>query len=306
MIDPAVTSEPKNKWLSKITGASVFTAVFLAGLIILFYVVPLLTRNDATVGVSGANEALQARVESLDARLHALETRVDGLNAAAANPQASRASDEERDEGDAKLQSDFAALSSAMTALQAEVKATGTADADARTASAAGIAAVAAYARLDEAAASGVAFADELAAMRDVAKNDNALLGLVAKLEPFQGGVPTLTALGEELMQHHSAVAVAVAKGEAQNWWQRVVAELQGLITVRPLHGGESDALAGLETALAKSNSTAAMDALKALPPDAQQSLGDWKKELEARQSVDEDLKDMAVHFTAMPPAKNP
>lgn len=302
--DPSPLAPPKAS-AKQPWQAHVLIGVLALGLL-WFTLAPSVFRVATTVGVSGEAEVLQARVENLETRLHSLESKMDAAGSAAPVPIAA-ASDSNAAAGLAHVQGDMAALSSAMAALQAEVKATGATATEARETSTALVASVVAFLQLRDVTSSGRSFVEELATMRDTAKSDAVLLNALSKLEPYAAvGASTLSALHEELLQRQPAVAVAVAKGSAQNWWQRLVAELQGLITVRPVHGGEGDALAGLETALGKGNADEAMQVFKDLPSDAQKNLADWQKRLEARQNIDDNLRDIARHFTSLSQAKNP
>lgn len=307
--DPATPGgQPPKKCCGKKKGVCLIVAlIVLGGASAFVYVGPWLLHRQATVNVAGGNEALRAEVESINRRVEALESRVEALSVPAA-PQAAAAPAPEAAKPDtataaglARMQSDMVALSSAMSALQTEVKLTGMTAAETREVSATLMASIVAFIQLREASSSGRAFADELAVLREASRNDTALQASVARLEPYAAaGVPTLATLHDELLEREPAIAVAVAKGAAQNWWQRVLAELQGLITVRPLHGGEGDALAQLESSLGKSNA-AAVEAFKALPADAERSLADWQKKLEARQHVDEGIAAIAARFTTLP-----
>lgn len=277
--------------------------IYAMGLLF-FTLAPSFFTSTTSVRVSGGREVLQEQIDSLSRRVGALESRAG--DQAVSNPVT--ASDSAKDANAsalARLQSDVMAMSAAMAALQAEVKATGASAVEARQTSAALIGSAIAFAQLRDAAASGRAFGDELALMREASKQDAVLQGLATKFEPYVAGVPTLAVLHDELLQREPAVAVVIAKGSAHTWWQRVLAELKGLVTVRPVHGGEGDALAGLEASMAQ-GSAAALDAFKNLPTDAQNNLADWQKRLEARQQVDAVLRDMTTHFVAEPQGKTP
>jgi len=302
-------SPPKNTRKKRLWLAALFLVAVAAGA--LWSNCPWLNHpHGAMTAVTGTDKALLAQIEALDRRVQNLENHAEPANAApsvavgAAAPEAK--ADPATAVGLSRVQSDLVALSSAMSALQSEVKVTGTTANETREASASLIASVVGFIQLREAAASGRPFVAELGVMREASKNDTALQAATARLESYAAnGAPTLATLHDDLLAQEPAVAVAVAKGAAQNWWQRVVAELNGLITVRPLHGGDGDAMAGLEAALTKS-SAAAAEAFKALPNDAQKNLADWQARLEARQHVDEALTAMADRFTSLPSVKNP
>jgi hypothetical protein len=308
----AMDEQPPKKSCAKKKGVCFLMAlaVLIGGLALLHYC-PWFIR--AHSGMMGGDEAAQAQIEGLDRRVKALESRANASNASGASPSTAAPAAPEDAKADtagaaslARVQGDLIALSAAMSALQTEVKATGVTAAETREASAAQIASVVAYMQLREAEAAGRPFIDELTLLRVAARSDSAMQTLAAKLDPYAAaGAPALAALRDELIAREPVVTVAVAKGAAQNWWQRILAELQGLVSVRPLHGGEGDALARLEASLGK-GSAAALEAFKELPADAQHSLADWQARLEARQHVDEAVAAIAARFTALPTVKFP
>jgi hypothetical protein len=256
-----------------------------------------------TVGVRGGDMALKSQLDAVAARLQALETRVEKLEAAPASavvPAAASPADL------AHMQSDMVALSSAMAALQAEVKTTGATAAEAREVSASRVAAVVAFIQLRDAAASGRGFVNELAVLRDAAKSDAALQTAVSRLEPYAAkGAPTGDALRDDLLEREPGIRVAMAKDAAEHWWQRVFAELQGVITVRRMNGGAGGVLAQLETALA-TGGDAVPEVFGRLPPDAQSQLAGWREKFDARRRIDDALRDIAARFTTLPAATTP
>jgi hypothetical protein len=316
----SVTYEPQppKKGGTKLKGLGLIVLLLIFGVaLVFFYFCPWLLSNRTTVEVTGRNEVFQSQVESLNRRVATLESRVESLASAnalqAAPPPPPPAAEEAKVDASATAaalahaQGDLVALSSAMTALQSEVKATGATAAETRETSATLIASVVAFIQLREATATGGRFVNELTLLRDASRNDPILQSAVARLEPFAAsGAPTLNALHDELLEREPAVAVAVAKGSAKNWWQRVVAQLQGLITVRQVHGGAGDTLAQLAIALTKDGAAASLEAFKELPPAAQRNLADWQARLEARQHIDEGIAAITAHFTTLPTVKTP
>ena len=273
-----------------------------------FLIMPWLFHANTVVSVSGGEEVMQARMESLEARLKIVEDRTElavpanmaGVVTEASKPEAAPSAET------AHIQSDLIALTSAMAALQSEVKATGASTAEVRDNANALVASVVAFLQLRDAVASGRSFADELTMMHDASRNDAALQALLGKLEPVAPtGAPTIDALHDELLQRQPSVAVAIAKSSAQHWWERVLAELQGLVTVRPIHGGEGDALAELETAVTTKSATA-LDVFKTLPDGAQKDLADWQKKLEIRKQADDVMHDIVRHYTTLSQVKTP
>lgn len=254
-------------------------------------------RTHGFMAATNNNAALQAQIAALDRRIQVLEANRTTVQPTAVEVPAPAAAVDTA--AFTRLQSDMVAMSSAMAALQTEVKATGATAAEARSTAASVIASAIAYLQLREATANSHAFTNELTVLREAAKNDAALLTAAADIEPYAAvGAPTLATLHTELLEREPAATVAATKAAATTWWQRVLAELQSVISVRPLHGGEGDALAELESATTQ-NSAAALEAFHQLPPATQNYLQDWKTKLEARQHVDQGMAAMAASFTS-------
>ena len=286
--------------------------ILSAGSLAFFFVSPSIKNLNGSAGSADNYQTLQTEIDSIIQRVQTLEVRVEALNAPAPNMIAPPVHEQAKIDSEtvlhvAQLQGDLAGLSSAMTALQTEVKATGAAAAETRETSTAMIASLVAFLQLRDQANAGHAFSNELSALRDASKNATDLQNAAAKLEPFAAtGAPTLATLGEDLISREPKIDAELAKSAAQNWWERIVAALQNLVVVRPLHGGTGDALAQLETAMRQGNSAAVMESFKQLPPDLQQTLSDWQKKLEARQQVDEGIAAIAAHFALHPAGKAP
>lgn len=304
---PTAATPRANSLKNKIIGG-LLLVVILAAAVAFVQTRPQPTPPQTSVGVAGANEALQAEMESLTARVQTLEAKVEkwdeGAPVAAApesaKPDMTKAAEL------ARLQSDMVALSSAMAGLQTEVKATGATATAARDVSTTLVASVVAFFQLREAAGSGRPFPDELASFREASKTDASLQMPIAKLQPYAAeGVPTLADLHGVLLAHEPNVEVEIAKGAAENWWQRLLAELQAVITVRHVTGGAGDVLTQLERSLWKGGA-AEQEAFKQLPADAQKNLAGWQKQFDARHEVDQALRDIASRFTSLPAAKTP
>jgi hypothetical protein len=195
------------------------------------------------------------------------------------------------------LQNDLATLSSALNDLRSEVKQTDSSATQTQKSTQASLAAAIAFIQLREAATSGRKFVNELAAMRKAARNDGDFQQQLGKLESFAPmGAPTFFALQEELI----SLEGPIARTTAQTLWQKILTELKSLISVRPLHGGDSVAFTAMERALAQGDGSVALDDMKNLPTDAQTVLNDWRTHVEARQQIDTALQTMADHFTVL------
>ncbi len=249
--------------------------------------------------------ATKQRLTDLESRVEVLDKQLNALNAQATAPadvKTQAGAPPESAAEVAHLQNDMIALSSALAALQTEVKQTGTHAMHSQQATQASLAAAIAFIQLREAATAGRSFTAELAAMRDATKNDTGFQESLSKLEPLAAkGAPALPVLQEELIALETSAATAIAKNDAQTWWEKFLAELRGLVSVRRMHGGgATDAFTIMETALAQGDIAGALEAMKNLPPDAQQVLNGWREKAEARRAIDENLRALAAHFSAL------
>lgn len=249
---------------------------------------------------------LQQKLITAESRLEALEAQMSEMRERLREFETSPKTDETKDAPKSatdlgRLQSDMIALSSAMSALQMEVKQTGSHAALAQQVTQTSVAAAIAFVQLREAANSGRSFLDEFDTLRKATKSDAAFQEQLVVLEPYADkGVPTVTALHEELLTLENSALQAIERASAQNWWQRVLAELKGLISIRPLHGaGAPDTLTALENNIAKGDMTAALEEAKNLNPEAQKTLASWRTKVEAREKIDQALHIMAQRFVA-------
>ncbi len=247
-------------------------------------------------------EDLEQQIQALDSRVNNIGSRLDnGAGNVAAGAETSTSIPTESTENFARIKSDMVSLSAALTALQTEVKhARGSAD-QTQQAAQASIAAFIAFTQLRTAAQEGKPFATELQVLRDVAPNDKALQDGLNPLNPYaSSAVPTLTSLREHFSTLTPSVEVAIGKAHATTWWQRLLAESKGLVTVRSLHGGDAspdDTLTAIELSLQSDNLLDVFDHYDKLPPEAQAVLSDWHKDAAARQKIDDALNLLAGNF---------
>jgi hypothetical protein len=236
-------------------------------------------------------QVLDGRLSELDARMGKNSESESTAAAPTAVPSAALA----------HVQSDLVALSSAVTGLQAELKQTGSTAVHTQQATQSSLAAAIAFIQLRETAEAGRGFVSELAALRAAVKNDGALQEPMGRLEPYAAkGVPTLDTLRTMFMGLESPVSVAIDKAAAQNWRDRLMAELKGLISIRPLHGGgASDDFTEAEAALVSGDLSAALAATGNLPAEGEDVLKDWRLKAEARQTVDAALHELSDRFIA-------
>jgi hypothetical protein len=272
----------------------------------LFAAVFFLPIRDEIMPLPGGAAPSQERTNEIEHRLQALEARVSTLETQEPNtpapvsllheqpPHAAPATDDL-----AHVQSDLAQLAATVGGLQDQVKQTG---ASVHAVTQTALAKMIAFMQLRDAAASNHGFATELEAMRAAAKDAPNLKEPLDKLAPYADkGAPGLALLREELTEQTSAVEVATAKAGAQNWWERILAELRGLVLIRSLNSSEAQdgALQAMKSALAGDDVAAALAAMKTLSPEAQQTLTEWQKQAEARLAIIESLQAIANRLTA-------
>ncbi len=260
-------------------------------------------RISATSDVSA-----HADVARLGAELNALRQRVEALEAQGRQPTSETATQSQpvpqqaplADKDVVRLQDDVASLSSSLAEVKSAVKQTSDASSQASTLTQSLLAAALAFIPLRDAVLSGHAYVDELAGFR-VTAGKLSLGDELAKLDAFApSGAPTFAALREGLIDHEAEALHAVDRAEATGWWQRVMAELRRVVSIRPLHGEAStDAFAAIESRLGAGDAAGALDAFKALPPAAQQNLADWRSGLEARQKLDGALQNIIARLLA-------
>lgn len=247
-------------------------------------------------------DALRERLGIVEERADALDGQVKNLNAqfekiaivqlpqAQLPAQAGPAAPSPAASDIAHMQSDLVSLSAAVSALQAEMKQTGAGIAQIQQTAQDSLSQAIAFIRLQEVAQTGHGFTQAWQAMQNAAKNNSTLQGLLTKMQPYaEKGAPTSTALQNEFADLRPSVLHALAKANAQNWWQRLAAEFQGLITVRSLENGTAheDALSAIDTDLAQGDLMSALAAIQNLPPAAREALSDFRAQVEARQTID-------------------
>ena len=138
-------------------------------------------------------------------------------------------------------------------------------------------------------------FTDELNVLRKAVKFDPALDEQAAKLEAFAAaGVPSLAALQADLAAHE--LPATVSDENTSRWWQRILQHLKGIVSIHPAH---DPAYAPLEKAVAAGHLDEAVAQVKNLPAEAQQNVADWRKDAEARATLDDTLHAIGIYFTA-------
>lgn len=297
--DKSLLPHKHSCWKKKIVCFAI-TLLAVAGLIAALPFCPWFIRMHTQPVAAAETARLQKQVLDVSDGLASLNERVNALAARVGQNTVTPATPRQGSDN-AAAATDVAALSSAVTALQTQVQQAGSHAAHTRQETQALLAAAIAFIQLRETATTGQGFAPELAAMRAASKNDGTFQNLLGALDFYAAkGAPVAAMLREELLAREAAASQAVDRNAAMGWREKILAELQTLISIRPLHGGGETAFAAMEAALAKNDLAGALTALKTLPPEAQQALGDWQAEAEARQKIDETLRAIADRFTAL------
>jgi len=259
-------------------------------------------QTDELAPVRASIESLNQRVVAIDVRLNELSAQVD-KNAAEAATTSSSASVADI----TQLQSNLAALQANVVVLQSDLKQTGNTAAAARAETQSALTQLLAFIQLREAAVSGRGFAAEFAAAKSA--GGDAFRAPLDMLSPYaEKGAPTLAVLRDELDGLEAQAAQAVDKDNAQNWRDKIRAELEGLVSVRAIHDGST--LGVMQADLARGDLAAALDEIKSLPSGAQKILEDWRVQAEARLAVDSALRllidRLAAGGAALPPPSVP
>ena len=244
---------------------------------------------------------LENSIREIDSILYDANGNLTVQQPTATKEPASKVNDAHTTNEVARLQSDVVALSSALTALQNEVKESSSHAQHSQQTTQSTLASAIAYIQLRSVAQTNQPFTTELTAMREVSPNDAELQQVLGKIQSLAAtGAPTPGELHDDLITLEASASQAIDQHAAQNWWEKFLAEIKGLVSVRKLHGGGLDAFSTMENALGKNDLTTTLDAMKSLPLEAQNVLSDWRGKAEARQNINEALRALAGHFTAL------
>lgn len=235
--------------------------------------------------------AQQAEIEALTQRVETLEKRVDNV---AAVPAVT----------DSNAQAGVQALAARVDQLQKDMQETHTLASQSREAAQGQIAGALAVMELKSAVDAGRGFVRELDLLQTLAKDDVAIQSDIAKLQSSAAeGVPTCAMLLDKLrvLEISAAPAGDAPSGNADVWqniWQKIKAEIQKFVTIRPLHQSSEAIYGALEHALTRGDVAAAMSAYHSLPDSAAASLRDWSQQLTRRYDANEVVRDMMAHAT--------
>lgn len=249
------------------------------------------TVNTPADDVASAS-ALGDVADALRARLASLEERIDVVSQAAtsaADPEA--------------LAGVEASVSTQMEDFSARLEALENVRQQATAAMVAGLE----TARLAQAVSNGRAYGAELKALRQLKAQAGPALPDIADLlddiAPFaDSGIPSGAALAAQLEDRSREILTALDTPEDANWWQRLLARMRNLVTVRQVGAAAdgdsaSSVLARAEGFARDGDWQAVVSAIDAMPSAAQSSLGPWWQQAQARAQAQQVLADLGARL---------
>lgn len=158
-------------------------------------------------------------------------------------------------------------------------------------------------ARLAQAIGNGRAYAAELKALTQLKAQAGPALpdisDLLVDIQSFADtGIPSGATLAAQLEERSREILTAIDTPDGANWWERLLARLRNLVTVRTVGEGTQgttapDVLARAEVAARSGDWDAVVAEIGALPQSAQDSLGGWWDQAQARAAAQRALSDL-------------
>ncbi len=255
---------------------------------------------------------LEEKIRTVEGQLNALSERLENVELAKPVEPADEAAP--RTTGmSAEAANDIALLKAEIAALQAQLKqTTQTADQirnaalSSQNATQTSLGAIVALTQARAVASTGEGFAREWQMLRQFAGNDAVLQETLKSLEPMAAkGAPSLPLLRESFTALSDAAQAAAHKAEAQDWVDRLLTALRGLVSIRPLHPvmGEADLYGAIESDLAHHRLATALEKESNLPQAARDVLKDWRGQAESRLLLESLFTDVAEHLVPRPAA---
>jgi len=248
----------------------------------------LADRQQSAAGAAEVSEttaALRARLSSLEARLNLV---ADAANGAAA-PQA--------------LEAVSTAVTAALEGFEGRLAALESVRQQATAAMVAGLE----TARLAQAVGSGRAYAAELKALTQLKLQAGPAVpdidDLLEQIKPFaETGIASGAALSAQLEARSREILTAIDTPEGADWWQRLLARVRNLVTVRKVGMGTDsaappDVLARAEEAARAGEWSRVVAEIETLPQAAKDSLGTWWAEAQARATAQRVLADLSARL---------
>ncbi|MEM9877956.1 MAG: hypothetical protein AAF862_01615 [Pseudomonadota bacterium] len=162
-------------------------------------------------------------------------------------------------------------------------------------------------ARLAQAVANGRAYAAELTALAELKARAGSTMpdiaDLLADIEPFaRSGIPSGAALSAQLEARSREILTAIDTPQGADWWQRLLARVRNLVTVRKLGSDAQssdppDVLARAETAARFGDWAAVVAEVESLPEAAKDSLGSWWDAAQARATAQRVLAELSARL---------
>lgn len=304
--DPKTSAKTPNAKTSaaRLAGLAFFTLILVAAaalvIAIEFHPAPGAQRAAVAVDMAPLGEkvtALEQKETALEDKVNELSARLGQGPAAAGGPLPANSAAEI-----ARLQNDVAVLSAGFGGLQGQIKQVNETALVTVRAARTSLALALTFMQLRQEAEAGHGFAPLLAAMRAAAAGDPNLEQILAALEPYAGtGVPPLPVLQEQFSSLLTPATQEFARDSANTWWQRILAELRSLVSIRPINGSDSlgSVLTSIESSLTQADVGGALEHMKALPPGTQAVLDKWRAEAEARARTDAALNAIADRLRA-------
>ena len=155
----------------------------------------------------------------------------------------------------------------------------------------------------------GQSFLPEFQQFQQASAGQINLQETIAKLEPLANlNTPTRKALQEKFAEQFGSLSHTVRLSDAKNWHERLWAEVQSLVVIRPLHSDPNAAqvdpqnlLTQIEAALSEAKLSQALTLSHKLPESAQDILQDWQTALEQRLALDNALAQLGQQIIAAP-----
>jgi uroporphyrinogen-III synthase len=234
--------------------------------------------NHPTGGKPGTSD------RALDDKLDALQKQLEALSAAAAAGKSARGEIDSMSaelakaiERNTKLEQRLAELEKAVASQQ---------NVDQRSVDAARASAMMSLAaRLRGNVDAGRPFADDLAALKPLVKDDADLAAALAALEPLSSGSDGIAALRQSFPPVARAAVAAGKNDAADGWFDKAVARLSSIVSVRRVGDVQGDSVearvARAETALNNGRLDSAVAELKPLGGNAGKAVAAWLSKAE-------------------------
>ena len=149
------------------------------------------------------------------------------------------------------------------------------------------------FSALQQRADWGGAFEAELSQALRAAPDDTHVQGILESMKPMAAqGAPSLKSLMASFDNLSPDLRQALLQNNAHTWSDRVVAAVEGLVTVKRAQdsGTQNDQLDSIKQALADGRLDLAREHLKDLPPVLQQRLESWQAQFDQRYALDRQI----------------